>query len=175
MVVAPVARRIKIAGPDAQPVGAGSRLLGAVAARIDGQSFGHHDAAKVSAGNRAGGEQAIILVHALGTAIGRASGQQFRQPAPRGLAAGPGSAIGVGAILLQFGRIEAEQANTVLVETKAVAIAGARLPRDGRRRLIQRGGDQGQNGQNGDRQQRATGAAKDGAGRTMSTQDFTAR
>lgn len=175
MVFAPIARRFEIARPDAQPIPTGGRFLDPVASRGDSQALGHHGAAKVAAGHNAGRQQPVILIGILRAAIGGAGGQQLRHAITRRPAARPGLAVGAGALLRQFGRIQAQQADALVAQAKAVAITDAPLPPDRRWRLIEGRGKHSQRRQNGDGQQRPTGRAKDGVVFGLSTQDFTAR
>lgn len=175
MILAPVTRRIEIAGPDAQPVATGGRLLDPVAPRSHRKSLGDHGRTEVVAGNQARGQQAIVLIHIFGAAVGRPPGEQLRHAVARSPAAGPGPAIGIGAILGQFGRVKAQKPDPVVTEAQAIAIAGPTGPGQGRRRLIEgsrhyRRGDQQPNGQ-----QRPAGAAKQRLALVESGPDFTTR
>ena len=123
----------------------------------------------------AGGEEPAILVDLFGATIGRAGGQQFGHAGAGGAATGPGlPAIG-GAILRQFGGIEAQQANAIVAEAEAVAVAGAGEAGNRRRRTIQRGSDQRQHGQNRYGQDGSAEPAKDTIASASCLQDFTAR
>ena len=175
MIVAPVARCVEAAGPDAEATLTGRGFFGAVAARRDGQSLPHHGGADVAAANKTRREQPIILIDILGAAIGRAGGKQLRHAVTRRPAAGPRAAVGVSAVLRQFGRVEAKQPNTIAPQPEAVAITDPPAPRDRRRRLIDRGRNHGQHGKNGNDQQRPSGATNDAVSIVLSTQDFTAR
>lgn len=90
MIVAPAARRLKIARPDTKPVAAGGTLLRPISPGCDGKAFGDHSGAKVASSDQAGGEQTIVLIHIFRPAIGRTGGQQLRHAITRGAAAGPG-------------------------------------------------------------------------------------
>lgn len=175
MVVAPVTRRIEVTGPDAQTIATGGSLLGPVSPGGDREPLGHHGRPKVATGNEAGGQQAIVLVHIFGTAIGRTGSKQLCHPVARHLATAPGSAIGRRAVLCQLGRIQTQQPDTVLAEAETVAIAGAAKPRDGQRRLIEGSRDQGSQSKHPDGQERPGGTAKAWSMTAESAQDFTTR
>jgi hypothetical protein len=113
------------------------------------------------------------LVHILGPAIGRAGGQEVRHAVARDAAAWPGLAIGGGAALRQFGGIEAKQANALLAQAEAVAVADARQAGDRRRWGIERRRHDGDNGENRYGQDCPARAAKDGIAPASSLQDFT--
>ena len=117
----------------------------------------------------------MILIDVFGSAIGRAGGQEIGHAVARRPATGPVAAIGRGAILRQFGRIQTEQADAIGAEPEAVAVADAAEPGNGRRRPIERSRDQRQNAENDDGQNGPAGAAEDGIAVVLSTQDFTAR
>ena len=175
MVVAPVTRRIEVTGPDAQTITTGGSLLAPVSPGGDRESLGDHGRTKVATGNQAGGEQAIVLVHIFGTAIGRTGSKQLCHPVARRPATAPGSAIGRRAVLCQLGRIQTQQPDAVFAEAETVAIAGAAEPRDGRRRLIEGSRDQGSQGKHPDGQERPGGTAKAWSTTAESAQDFTTR
>lgn len=89
MIVAPVARCVEAAGPDAEATLAGRGFFGAVTARGDGQPLPHHGGAEVTTANQTRREQPIILIHILGAAIGRTGGKQLGHAVTRRPAAGP--------------------------------------------------------------------------------------
>lgn len=175
MVVAPVTRRVETTGPDARTALARSRLLGPVATRGNGQPLRHHDGAKILAGNRAGGEEASILIGIFGPAIDGTGSQQCREAIACGAAARPGPAVCRIAILGQFRRIEAQQADPHIAQTEAVAIADPRLPRYRRRGLIEQRGEQPGAGQNDDCQDGTARTAEERKAIQLPTPDFTDR
>ncbi len=175
MVLTPRLGGLEIALPDAQATIAGPGFLGPVAAGGEGEALGDHDRGEVAAGDGADSEEPAVLVLILRAAIDGASGKQVGQPVARGTAAGPFTAVFVGAGLGQFGGIEAEQADAIIAQAKAVAIAGATGPRNGRRRLVESGGDNRQAGQNHDGKDRAAATGKWSVSITLSPQDFTTR
>ena len=175
MVVAPGAGRVEVAGPDAEASIAGGGFLGPVAAHGNGKALGDHGGAEIAAINAAGGKKATILIGVFGATIGGAGGQELGHAVAGRAAAGPGfPAIG-SAVLRQFRRVEAEQANAIIAQAKAVAIAGAGEAGNWRRRAIQSGSDQRQHGQNRYGQEGSARAAKDGIASASWLQDFTAR
>ena len=175
MVVAPVTRRIEVTGPDALTIATGGSLLGPVSPGGNREPLGHHDRTKVAAGNEAGGQQAIVLVHIFGTAIGRTGSKQLCHPVARHLATAPGSAIGRRAVLCQLGRIETQQPDAVFGQTETVAIAGAAEPGDRRRRLIEGSRNHGSQGKHPYSQEHPDGTAKEWVAMAESAQDFTTR
>ena len=175
MVVPPGARRIEVAGPDAEAGSAGSGFLGPVAARGNGQPFGDNGGTKVAATDAAGGQKPVILIDILGAAIGRTGGQQFRHAIARGAAAGPGCTVIRSAILREFGGVEAEQANAVFTQAEAVAVAGAGKAGNRWRRAIQDSSDHSQDGQHRYGQDGPARTPKDGIAPASSLQDFTTR
>lgn len=175
MIVAPIARSVEAAGPDAQTCLPGGGLLCPVGPRGYGQAFSHHGCAEVAPLNRAGGEDAAILIGAVGPAIDRAGRKQRGHTIARGPAAGPWGAVGRVALLGQFGSIKAEQADAGFPETEAVAVACPSLPRDWRQGLIESGGEQCCSGQNHDGEQGAGLSPEKRIATEMSSQDFTTR
>lgn len=152
MIIAPTARRVESAGPDAALLALRIGLFAAISSGRYGETFGNQDGPQVAAADGAAGQQSIVLIAALGTAIDGVAREQARHPIAGGPAAGPGLTGGVGAVLRQFGRVEAEQAHTILTKAETVAVAGARHAADGRRKRIQSGRSHRDNGQNGDAQ-----------------------
>jgi hypothetical protein len=116
MVIAPIAGRIKPARPDTGAALASPGFLGPVAARGNGQSFCHHDATQVMAIHNAGGQEAIILVSVLGTALHGANGQQFGEPVACHTPAGPGPTIRTVALLSQLRSVQSEQTDTRIAQ-----------------------------------------------------------
>jgi len=175
MVVAPCSGRIEIARPYAEASLAGGSFLGPVAVGRDGKALGDHDGAEVAAINAASGEEPAILVDILGATIRRAGREELGHAVARSTATRPGFTIICSAILRKFGGVEAEEANAVFAQAEAVAIAGAGKAGNRRRRAIQGGSDQRQNGQHRYGQDSPTGAPKDGIAPASSLQDFTTR
>ncbi len=175
MIVAPVARRIEVTGPDAETITAGGGLLGPVSPRGDRKPLGHHGRAKIATGNQTGGQQAIVLVHILGSAVGQTGSKQLCHPVARRPATAPDSTIGRGAVLCQFGGIETQQPDAVFAQAETVAIAGAAEPGDRRRRLIEGSRNHGSQGKHPYSQERPDGTAKEWVAMAESAQDFTTR
>jgi len=175
MVAAPIAWRGEVSSPDPEPSLAGSGFFGPVAPRGDGKTLGHQGAADVAPVHQTGGKQALILIDILGAAIDGPGRQQLSHTVACPAATGPGLAIAIGAVLAQFGRIEAEQPDAIIAQAEAVAVAGLTTSRHGRRRRFQRRGDDANHGEDEYCQERPAGAAKDGIALGLSTQDFTAR
>jgi hypothetical protein len=173
MIVAPGPWRIEITCPDAETIGPGRFLLDPVTARRNSQSLAHHYAAQIAACNPAGGQQASKLIGVFGLTVGGAGPQQLGHTIARCLSAG--AAICHAAVLRQFGRIHTQQADTILPQAEAVAIAGPCGPGDRRRRAIERRREHGGQSKYGNGEDRAARAAKDGIGSDLSKQDFTAR
>ena len=174
MVVAPCSGRIEIARPYAEASLAGGSFLGPVAVGRDGKALGDHDGAEVAAINAASGEEPAILVDILRATIRRAGREELGHAVARSTATRPGFTIICSAILRKFGGVEAEEANAVFAQAEAVAIAGAGKAGN-RRRAIQGGSDQRQNGQHRYGQDSPTRAPKDGIAPASSLQDFTTR
>ncbi|MCR6673206.1 MAG: hypothetical protein NVV79_18220 [Devosia ginsengisoli] len=175
MIVAPGARGVEVAVPDAAAVVAGGGFLGPVAACRDGEALGDHGGAEVDSVDAANGEETIILVDIFGAAIGGAGGKQLGHAVASGATTGPGPAIGGGAALRQFGGVEAEQANAILAQVETVAIADTGQAGDRWRGQIQRRGHDSDDGQNRYGEDRPKRAAKDGIAPASSLQDFTTR
>lgn len=175
MIIAPVTWCREIPGPYAPAVTAGSCLLKPIAACRYGEALAHQHGTKIAAANRARGEQAAVLVKILGAAVGCPSCEQCGHTITRHPATGPVVASGVDAVLGEFGRIKAEQANAVVAQAEAVAVAGARMAGYWGRRGIERRRSDSHNREDGHGQQNAARATKDGIVLGLSTQDFTAR
>lgn len=154
MIIAPTARRVESAGPDAALLALRFGLFAAIGTRGNGEPFGNQDGPQVAITDGAAGQQAIVLITALGSAIDRVAREQARHPVAGGPATGPGLAGGIGAVLGQFGRIKAKQAHTVLTKPETVSIAGTRKAADRRRKRVQSGRSHRDNGQHGDAQNR---------------------
>lgn len=152
MIIAPTARRVESAGPDTALLVLRFGLFAAISSGRNGEPFGNQDSPQVAISDRAAGQQTIVLIAALGSAIDRVAREQARHPVAGGPAAGPGLAGGIGAVLGQFGGIEAEQAHTVLSKAETVTIAGTRNAADRRRKRVQSGRSHRDNGQHGDAQ-----------------------
>ena len=175
MIVAPGARSIEVARPDAKAAAASRGFFCPVAARGDGETFSHHDGAEVAAIDAAGGQKTIVLIDILGATIGRACREELSHAVACDPAAGPGLPVNTGAVLCEFRGIEAQQAYAVPAQAEAVAIAGAGVAGNRRRGPIQRGGNQCQNGQNSNGEDSPARTPKDGIVPASSLQDFTAR
>lgn len=120
-------------------------------------------------------EEPVKLVDILGAAIGGARGQQFGHAITRGPATGPGFAVIGSAVLRKFRGVEAEQANTVLPQAEAVAIAGTGKAGNRRRWPIEGSSDEGQDCQHRYGQDGPARTPKDGIAPASSLQDFTTR
>jgi hypothetical protein len=83
--------------------------------------------------------------------------------------------MGIGTILRQLGRIEAQQPDAILPKAEAVAIARTSRAGNGRRWLIERCCDDGRYSQHPDGQQRPAGATKQRFALVESRPDFTTR
>jgi hypothetical protein len=175
MVIAPIAGCIKSARPDTGAALASPGFLGPVAARGNGQSLCHHDATQVTAIHNAGGQQAIILIGVLGTALHGANGQQFGEPVACDTPAGPGPTIRPVTLLSQLRSVQSKQADTRIAQPEAVAVAGARPAGYRGRRLIQQRSEQPCRGQNDNCQHGAARAAKERKAMQLPPPDFTAR
>jgi hypothetical protein len=175
VIVAPVARRFKVAGPDAETITASGSLLLPISPGGDCKTFGDHRGAKITPRHLASGEQAVVLIDIFGAAIGWTGGQQLRHAITRRPATGPGRPGGIGTVLRQFGCIQAQQPDAILPEAQAIAIAGARRAGNGCRWLIEGGRDDRRDGQQPYRQERPDGAAKQRFVLVESRPDFTTR
>ena len=170
-----VPRRVEVARPDPQPIAPGGSLLGPVATGSNRESLADHRSTKIATGNQTGSQQPIVLVDIFGATIDRTGSEQMRHAVARSPAAGPGPTIRVGTILGQFGGIEADKPDAVHAQAEAIAIAGATMPGNGRRRLIEGGRNHCRDGQKPDGEERSTGATKEAVALAESTQDFTTR
>ena len=175
MIVTPVTRCLKVARPDAQAITTGGGLLAPVSPGGDSEAFGHHGSTKIVAGNQASGQQAIVLIHVFGTAIGGTGGEQLHHAVARRQAAWPGLTVSIGAVLGQLGRVNTQEPDAVLAEAEAVAVAGTAEPRNRRWRLIEGSGQQCRSSKQPDGQERPARAAKERFVMAEPTQDFTTR
>lgn len=82
------------------------------------------------------------MVLIFGTAIDRSAGEERRHAITGGTPAGPIGAVGGRAILGQFGGVDAQQADPVVTQPEAVAVAGASVAGHGWRRGIEPRGHQ---------------------------------
>jgi hypothetical protein len=142
MILAPVGRLVKTAGPDAPACCAGSRLLLPIEAGGSGQTLRHHELAEVLPGDRAAREETVVLVLVFGAAIDFSIGEERRHAITGGAAARPAGAVAGCAILRQFWGVDAQQADAIVAQPEAVAVAGASVAGHGWRRGIEPRGDQ---------------------------------
>lgn len=175
MIVAPVARRVEAALPDAGAAPSSLLLLGPVGARRNGKAFADHHRGEVPALNGAGGENSAISVVAIGLAFDRPATQQFRHAIAGHMAAGPLAAPCPVALLREFWRIEAEEADAGLADAKAVPVAGARPASQRSPGLIECGGDKGGSCQDQDSEKGSAAGAEDRLLGKLSAADFTTR
>jgi hypothetical protein len=175
MIIAPVGGSIKASGPDAVLAGTGRLFLAPIVAGGDREAFGDQDCAKIVAADRAAGEQAVVLILVFGDAVHRARSEKRGHAVAGFVAAGPVAAVGPGARLGKFGRVEPQEANPVVAEAEAVAVTGPGLAGHRRWWRVELRGHQRQHSQNHNGQQRTTAAGKDAVSVGLSTQDFTAR
>jgi hypothetical protein len=175
MVVAPITRCLEVAGPDAQAILAGGRLLDPVSTRSDCEPLGNHGSTKITTGNPATGQQPVELIDIFGAAIGGTVGQQLCHAVTRRATAGPDRAIGTGAVLAQLRRVEAQEPDTTFPQAEAVTVTGAAVAGNRRGRRIERGRNQRRNGQQANGQERPAGATKERVAMAKSAPDFITR
>jgi hypothetical protein len=175
VIVAPIARRIKIASPDAEAITASGSLLLPVSPGGDRKTLSDHGGAKINPSHQAGGEQAIVLIDIFGAAVSGTGRQQLRHAITRCPAAGPGRTGGIGTALRQFRCIQAQQPDAIRPQSEAIAIARASRAGNGRRGPVQRRCHERRDSQHPYGQQRPAGATKQRFALVESRPDFTTR
>lgn len=143
MVVAPVARTLEGASPNAPASVPCGLLLGPVVASRDRQSLRDQNRAEIVASDRAPGQEAFVAVLVLRMAFDRAGGEEAGHAIASGMATGPAPAVGTCAILGEFGRIEAQEPNALAAQAETIAIAGPCSSGDGWRWRVQASGQKG--------------------------------
>ena len=113
MAITPGAGPLELTGPQTTFASASFRLFAAVVISRNGKARRDHPGTQVAAAGAADGQNAAEAVMAIRPTIERFSGDERDQKVACLSAAGPIAPLGIGAGLVQFGSIDAEQANTL--------------------------------------------------------------
>ncbi len=127
IILTPVARAFKAALPNSCLSVPCRAFLLPIGSRGNCQTFTDHDAAKVLFVHRAIGQNTSVAIGFLGLAVDPTLPQKFGHSVAGCLATRPIVAISVIAALPQLGCVDAEQANALVAEAKAVPVAGASI------------------------------------------------
>ena len=160
MPIAPGAGQIELTRPETAPGIARCCLLPTVVIGRDGEPGLDNLPTQILAIDTAGGQYPPETIMPLRLAKRRPTGHESHQLVTGRAPAGPIGAAGIGASLIQFGRVDAEKANALAAKMKTVAIADPRPAGNGGVGGAQAVYQHGACGQNEDCQHGAKAAAK---------------